>query len=407
MRSYAVAGLQNVLIAPPSGTSLSLEQHATRAIIKNTVNVSLNTLIQNQNFGQALRQGLRGLVAETVGGWTANQIGAAYGKEDLDFLSHKVAHGILGTATGAILAGKEGLLPGALGAMTAEVIGDLFLVHASDLRNEVMAEAEAEGCPVEFDSSAYRSRILEKIETKANWAVFGSAIVAVLADCDVDVATFTATNAVENNLIPLLMGTATLGMAAWTVYDVVDTYLNEGIEAAVEKLIIDGAITVATASIGKLASKGCAKLLPKETVHQLWTQYCLDNPFTTKLIQKLSNKPLDHQVLKGLEKNLVEKIHKNSHAYKGEAHVYRIIDKEGKTYKIGESAQGVRKGDGASIRAEAQARKLRKETGERFETQIRKTYKSKKEAHRVQHETIKRFRGIHGEQSLPGNKSNY
>jgi len=100
------------------------------------------------------------------------------------------------------------------------------------------------------------------------------------------------------------------------------------------------------------------------------------------------------------------KIHKNSHNYIGDTHVYRILDKDG-TYKIGESARGVRKSDGKSIRAEQQARKLRYETGEKFETEIRRTFPSKKEAYEYENNLIKKFRETQGQDSLPGNKGNH
>ena len=44
-------------------------------------------------------------------------------------------------------------------------------------------------------------------------------------------------------------------------------------------------------------------------------------------------------------------IHKNSLEYIGDTHVYRIKEPDGTTFRIGESARGVRAGDGLSIRA--------------------------------------------------------
>ena len=104
---------------------------------------------------------------------------------------------------------------------------------------------------------------------------------------------------------------------------------------------------------------------------------------------------------------VLSKVHKNSRNYQGETHVYRILDKDGKTYKIGESAQGLRKTDGASKRAEAQARRLNRKTGEDFRTEVRRTFETKKEAHQYQHKAIKKFRELQGKDSLPGNKNDY
>ncbi|ABV79854.1 hypothetical protein A1I_07780 [Rickettsia bellii OSU 85-389] len=84
--------------------------------------------------------------------------------------------------------------------------------------------------------------------------------------------------------------------------------------------------------------------------------------------------------IKTVEKQ-VQKIHKNSHKHVGDTHVYNIFDKEGKTYKIGESAQGLTK-YGESKRARQQARKLERETGEFYDTEIRKTFDSKKDAYK-------------------------
>ncbi len=70
------------------------------------------------------------------------------------------------------------------------------------------------------------------------------------------------------------------------------------------------------------------------------------------------------------------KIHKNSLKWRGETDGYRILH-NGKEHKIGESAQG-RNRSGLSKRAEQQARKLRRETGERFTTEIIATFPGKR-----------------------------
>ena len=98
-------------------------------------------------------------------------------------------------------------------------------------------------------------------------------------------------------------------------------------------------------------------------------------------------------------------IHKNSLAYEGETHVYRIKSPDGTTYKIGESAQGVRVNDGASIRAEQQVRKLTREIGPGFESEIRKVFSNKAMAREYETKLIERFRRMFGKDSLPGNKT--
>jgi hypothetical protein len=101
----------------------------------------------------------------------------------------------------------------------------------------------------------------------------------------------------------------------------------------------------------------------------------------------------------------VKTVHKNSLEYVGDTHVYRIRGPEG-THKIGESAQGVRVRDGASIRGEQQTRRLTRETGDFYESEIRKTFPDKQSARDYETRLIERFRKMFGEDTLPGNKTN-
>lgn len=98
-------------------------------------------------------------------------------------------------------------------------------------------------------------------------------------------------------------------------------------------------------------------------------------------------------------------IHKNSLEYIGDTHVYRIKRPDGTTFMIGESARGVRAGDGLSIRVEEQVRRLQRETGDTFSSEIRKTFGSKAEARDYERRLIERFQRMYGEDALPGNKS--
>ncbi len=99
-------------------------------------------------------------------------------------------------------------------------------------------------------------------------------------------------------------------------------------------------------------------------------------------------------------------IHGNSRQYIGDTHVYVIRDAEtGQIYKVGESMRGVDK-LGLSRRAEAQARKLRVETGKDFRTEIRETFDTKTAARDWETRLIERYRRMHGTDTLPGNKGN-
>jgi hypothetical protein len=102
-------------------------------------------------------------------------------------------------------------------------------------------------------------------------------------------------------------------------------------------------------------------------------------------------------------------IHKNSKDSVGDTHVYALRDqKTGQIApgKIGQSARGIRKSDGKSIRAEEQVRKLRKE-GKFYESEIRRVYSNKAEALRAENQRIIKFRKLYGKDKLPLNKGDH
>ena len=98
-------------------------------------------------------------------------------------------------------------------------------------------------------------------------------------------------------------------------------------------------------------------------------------------------------------------VSKNSLDYEGETHVYAIGGPNG-TYKIGESAQGLRVRDGASIRAENQVRQLSRKTNDFYHSEVLKTFPNKRAAREYETQLINRFRSIFGQESLPGNLTN-
>lgn len=106
---------------------------------------------------------------------------------------------------------------------------------------------------------------------------------------------------------------------------------------------------------------------------------------------------------KGRELASTEKVHGCSLAYVGDTHVYVMRDSNGMIYKIGESMQGVNK-FGQSKRAEAQARKLFRQTGIEHKTEIRRTFETKLQAREYETKLIERYRRMFGDKLLPGNK---
>lgn len=76
---------------------------------------------------------------------------------------------------------------------------------------------------------------------------------------------------------------------------------------------------------------------------------------------------------------------------------------EGNVYKVGESMKGVNP-LGQSRRAEAQAKKIFKQTGSLPTSEIRRVFSSKAEAREWETRVIERYRRMYGKDLLPGNK---
>ena len=92
-------------------------------------------------------------------------------------------------------------------------------------------------------------------------------------------------------------------------------------------------------------------------------------------------------------------------SYVGDTHVYVIKGPDGSLYKVGESAQGVRVGDDASIRAEQQARALQRETGDFYTTDIRQNFGGKTDARAYETRFIQTYERLYGKRP-PGNPLN-
>ncbi|MDP2194292.1 MAG: DUF637 domain-containing protein, partial [Alphaproteobacteria bacterium] len=105
-----------------SGT---LTQHLQAETLKAGVGAGLS-LATGDKVEDVLQTAVRSVAAGTLGRCGANKIGALYGAESLDPLSHKFAHAALGAATGALMGGTACVVSGAVGAVVSELSADIL-----------------------------------------------------------------------------------------------------------------------------------------------------------------------------------------------------------------------------------------------------------------------------------------
>jgi hypothetical protein len=94
-----------------------------------------------------------------------------------------------------------------------------------------------------------------------------------------------------------------------------------------------------------------------------------------------------------------KRVHKNSLEYVGDTHIYAIKANNGRILKYGESAAGKNK-LGQSNRAQAQVRKLERQTGGEYESKIIKEFPNKANARKAETKYIKTHRKVFGKDSF-------
>lgn len=155
---------------------------------------------------------------------------------------------------------------------------------------DILADAHRTGKTL--TQEAFKEALKEELRHKVDLARLAGAVTAFATGQDIDIATKTATNAVENNFVPLILGAAAVGSTLWTGYDVFTTYQEEGAEAAVKKLVVYGVVGVVTYGTGKYVIKGVQYL----TATAAWDAYVSSSPLMIKLSTKLSE--AGHRVMR-------------------------------------------------------------------------------------------------------------
>ncbi|AIL13355.1 hypothetical protein IM40_07350 [Candidatus Paracaedimonas acanthamoebae] len=165
--------------------------------VRSMVSAPLQVFIGGEKPKEALLDGLKSCVINTVGGVLAKDLGDLYDKGDLPYLAHKGGHFITGFLLSLGL--SEGDIKEALGAGLAAT----------------MAEVTAESLP----SSLSR-------EARGNIAKVGGSLIGVLTGAKKGTGIFTACNAIDHNFlwtIPLASALtpemlAVMGLSGMTAY---------------------------------------------------------------------------------------------------------------------------------------------------------------------------------------------
>ncbi len=226
----------------------SLIKFAKNNILKSLVNTPLNIIIGKQKIGNVLKYEAVNCLTNTMQQFTAAQIGLMYQNNNLSFMQHKLMHAVSGATTGGtknLLLNKnivDGAVAGAIGAVISEIAGEYNILNNNSI-----------------DGVLISSKIL-------------AGTVALLLKQDVELSIQTSSNTVDYNLLPCLLAALTALGATHVVANTLEAYNNDGVDSAVETLIVEGVILGVTKNIVHYGGKLVNITLQSKIYNNAFTQ---------------------------------------------------------------------------------------------------------------------------------------
>ncbi len=143
---------------------------------------------------------------------------------------------------------KTGALAGALGAVVSEIVADMVTPGKPSFE-KIKEKLDREGLTGtrEEIEKIYREEVAtykSDVNHTAKAAKLSAATMAFLLDQDVETASFTAANAIDNNFVVLAYYGVVGASLAYSAYQIYDTYEREGLESAVKQLGIEIALNL-------------------------------------------------------------------------------------------------------------------------------------------------------------------
>jgi hypothetical protein len=200
-------------------------------------------------------------------------------------------------------------LQGAIIGGTSAVISELVAEGVFGDAEDRLLQYRKEG--LSFEEA--HDQLLGDVKFAGNVGQLASGIAAFMTGQDVETATRTAQNAIDNNFEPttttLVLAGVGAAMTIWAAYDVWETYQTQGPEAA----LIQAGVEIGTAMIGGQVVKGVFKIgkqaFRASQAAEAWAAYLAESPVLQRAGHKLAQKATE----------LGEKISKTK--------VYKSLDK--------------------------------------------------------------------------------
>jgi hypothetical protein len=178
------------------------------------VNIPLRIVIGKESMHQVVRNEVIKCFINSMAMKMASVIGQRYRTNKLNFVNQKLYHGISGGIIGGLVAMvehkpiKSGVISGALGAIIGETMAELNPFEIGDIQGNLTTAKMVAGT------------------------------IAMMFKQDVNIAIKTGDITIENNHFPCIMAALTALGITHTVKDVIDVYEEEGINKAIDTIVI-------------------------------------------------------------------------------------------------------------------------------------------------------------------------
>jgi hypothetical protein len=123
--------------------SASFKDFLSHELLKQGVQIPINTLIAGESFKECIQDGLKNILAGPLSKQLISKVGCLYGSKDIDYLEHKLLHGVIGFTKGFI-DNKEihSVFAASFGAMVSEIAVEELMPSKEELDKEKIALIE-------------------------------------------------------------------------------------------------------------------------------------------------------------------------------------------------------------------------------------------------------------------------
>ncbi|MBP6985210.1 MAG: hypothetical protein KBB83_01310 [Alphaproteobacteria bacterium] len=172
-----------------------LSMHLKEQALRGTVDTILNVSINQTPVDEALSDAVKQIPLKAVAAYAANQICWSINEP----LGVKALHTALGGLAGFAMEGnRDGVVAGATGALTAQVVGDILMSDALAIADAAVKNLNEDGKPLTPENVT--AAIQAEVNHKADLAKIAAVGVAALLKKNPNTALFAANNIMDNDI---------------------------------------------------------------------------------------------------------------------------------------------------------------------------------------------------------------